>query len=296
MTNVKRWITMGLVGSLLGLTACGGSDEPPPEDEAETAGAEQPPPEPPPEEPEPEPAARVAPSPVRVIHAAGLQNEASLAGGTTDAEEPQYPELAYRVPSAYVEIQPAAGETSATFGFGVPDGATVEHTAELEAGSPATIVLMTDAEDAEQLAALTLPDEPHTVTGQARGRFVNAMVGAESLDLCIPGTSRRANGRPVFMNVAYGDFGGIPSFPSRYQPLTLAGVERVQIRESSEETPCSGRIVGHAALPEIDLNVAHNLTVVAIGNRARRPRVAKQLLLCEDAPGNGACTAIPIGR
>src|SRR5690606_11117331 len=175
-------------------------------------------------------------------------------------------------------------------------GPTAEHTAELAAATPSTLLVLTSAEDPAQIVVSGLTDEAHTVTGQARGRFVNALMGAAALDLCIPGASRRDAGRAIFSNVAYGDVGGIPSFPSRYQPMTLAGVTSLQIRTANAEAPCSGAIVGTAALPPVDHNVAHNLTLIAVGNSGRTPRVPKQLLVCEDAPGSGACVPVPLAR
>ena len=49
-----------------------------------------------------------------------------------------------------------------------------------------------------------------------------------------------------------------------------------------------------AWIPPIDINVAHNLTIVAVGRRSGRPTVPRQLLVCEDAPAEGTCAALPM--
>ncbi|MBX3274504.1 MAG: DUF4397 domain-containing protein [Sandaracinaceae bacterium] len=256
--------------------ACGGSDEPPPE---ETSTGDEVVAEP---EPEPEPPPP-APSPLRVLHAAAASFGAAVSGMAGDA---QIEEVAFAAASAYVPVD--VGSTLALNA----GGATVEQALELSPGVPVTALLFSGEGGAPTV--LVMPDEARPVMGQTRGRFVNAMLGSgEALDLCFPGANRRAPGRALIAGVEYGDFGGIPSFPSRYQPMTLAGVDAVQVRVAAENA-CSGAIVGTAALPPIDINVAHNLTIVAIGRRTGRPAVPRQLLVCEDTPGPGTCVALPL--
>lgn len=277
--------------TLVAGTACGGSDSPQAEEDTQTSGTEVVAERYPEAPPEPEPP---APSGIRVIHAAAGQSGDTFAGsaGPADAPSAQFDDLTFPVASVYIDVTPPAGAADVAFRFGAEGGASAEHTVELNPGVPTTLVLYTGAD--EGLAVLAMPDEASSVTGQLRGRFVNAMLGADSIDLCFPGESRRAAGRPIIAGVAYGEFGGIPSFPSRYQPMTLAGVESVQLREGND-APCSGRIIGTVALPPIDPDVPHNLTIVAVGRRAGRPR-ARQLLICEDHPGPGTCAAIPMTR
>ncbi|MGE3633808.1 MAG: DUF4397 domain-containing protein, partial [Sandaracinaceae bacterium] len=209
---------MCLVASLA-LGACGGGSSSEEEEVTDTSGSEtvvEAEPEP---EPEPQPP---APSPVRVIHAAAGISGEPVSGDASGMAS--FEAVAFASASPYAEVAPSEPMEAVGVSISAEGGASVDTQAPLTAGTPTTIVVYSGADGG--LAALALPDEAGSVTGQVRGRFVNALLGTEALDLCLPGASRRAAGTPIISGVAYGDFGGIPAFPSRFQPMNLAGVEQ----------------------------------------------------------------------
>lgn len=277
--NRLTWI--GVVAALAGV-ACGGGSAPAAEETVteteQTSGTEvvaerveEPPPPPP------------APARARVIHAAG---GLATTGVTGTAGDTSLGEVAYKAASAYTDVAQVAPINIAVMSA----TATAEG---LTAGAPATFVVLSEAATPANVQVLPLVDEAQTVMGQQRGRVVNALLGAASIDVCAPGESARDAGRPIFSNIEYGQVGGIPAFPSRYQPMTLAGAVRVQIRQHAESS-CSGRVIGTAEIPAIDANSAHNLTFVVVGRASGRPAVARELLICQDAPGDGSCAAVPL--
>lgn len=278
MGRFARLFLMVMVGA-----GCGGGGEAAEDDTQQTSGTEvvaEPEPA-----PEPEPPPPPAPGRARVIHAAAGAASAEVTGTAGDAA---LGAAAFKSATAYGEVV-GGGEVSVSLADGTPVTA-----AGPAAGAPGTVVVYSDATTPANLAALALVDEQGTVMGQQRARLVNALLGAATLDLCLPGETARSPGTTIFMGVAYGDVGGIPAFPSRYQPVTFAGPEvRVQVRVGAEN-PCSGRVIGTATLPEIDINAPHNITIVAVGRMTGRPAVAKELLICQDAPGDGSCVSVPV--
>ncbi len=266
-----------MVGAGVG---CGGGGEPAPEEETEDTSGMEAVAEPEPE-PEPEPP---APGRARLIHAAAGSSRIEIGGAVGDAA---LGAAAFSAATPYAEV-----EGGAQVSVSVEDGEPVTATGPA-AGAPGTFVVYSDAEAPTDFAVLPLVDEPGTVTGQQRARVVNALLGAESIDVCMPGATARAAGTPVFQDVAYGDVGGIPSFPSRYQPVSFAGEVTLQIRQHAD-TPCSGRSLGNVTLPAIDINVAHNLTMIVVGRTSGRPAVPKAVLVCQDAPGDGTCASVRV--
>ena len=275
---MNRFAWVGLVVALG--AGCGGGETQPVEETADTSGTEVV--AEPVEEPEPPPPP--APGSARVIHAAAGAARAQVTASAGDAE---LGTAAFKSATTYTEM-----EGGAQVDVMVEGGEPVASEGPA-AGAPGTLVVYSDAETPAGLAVLALVDEARTVTGQQRARAVNALLGADSIDVCVPGATARAPGMAVFMDVGYGTVGGIPSFPSRYQPVNFAGAVRVQVRQHAE-TPCSGRVIGTAALPEVDINEAHNLTLIVVGRTSGRPAVAKEMLVCQDVPGDGSCVAVPL--
>ncbi|HEY8428959.1 MAG TPA: DUF4397 domain-containing protein [Sandaracinaceae bacterium] len=264
--------------------ACGGGAAPAEGETAATSGSETTVVA----EPEPEPPPPPRPVQVRVLHLA-----AGAAGATVNASAgpASVSDVAFKSASAYVELQPpaeqgtvpvqvSAGEAQATF------------EAPYRAGVPATVIVVSNPEDPSQIVVTATEDDPTTVMGQLRGRFVNALLGAPAIDFCLPGAGRRDPARPIFTGVQYGQVAGTET-PTRYIPVSLAGGGRLQIRAAAEQG-CTGRVIGTAEIPAPDPNVAHNLTLAVVGRTSGRPAVARELLVCEDAPNPSSCTAIPL--
>lgn len=266
--------------------ACGGGSAPEEDQQAttttggDTTVTAEPEPEPPPPAPRP--------VQVRVLH---LAAGASAATVSASAGPASVSDVAFKNASAYAEMQPpseqgtvpvqvSAGEATATF------------EAPYRAGVPATLIVVTNPTDPAQIVVNATEDDPTTVMGQMRGRFVNALLGTEAVDFCLPGERPRDPGRPIFTNVQYGQVAGTET-PNHYIPVSLAGGGRLQVRAAAERG-CTGRVVGTAEIPAPDPNVAHNLTLVVVGRMSGRPAVARELLVCEDAPNPSACAAIPL--
>lgn len=281
--STTRIARLGAATILVMGVACGGG-APPPEEPAETAGYEAPPPPPPPPPPRP--------SPVRIIHAAAGASEqsASAVAGPDDSPLARVDEVSYRAASEYVDVAPGVEQAMVPVQIQV-GGASSSFEAPMQAGVPATVLLMSNPQDASQLLVVPTQDDPTAVTGQIRGRFVNALLGAEAVDFCVPG-DRREPGRAIFTGVRYGQLAGTET-PNRYFPLQLDRGMRLQIRQSGS-SPCAGRSIGTAEIPPPDASVPHNYTVVVVGRAAGRPAVARELLICEDAPNPSACVALPL--
>lgn len=245
--------------------------------------------------PEPPPPPPPRPAHVRVLHLAAGAAGATLTATAGAADSPigQIPDIAFAAGGAYLEI-PMSGD-SMTLPVSIAAGeqsASLE--APLRAGVPATLIVVSD-EAGTGVQLVPTEDEALGVTAQIRGRFVNAMHGVPSVDFCIPGESAREPGRPIFFNVAYGAVAGTET-PAHYIPVPMSGEGRIQVRQSGAEgsEPCRGRVLGAATVPAADGSVPHNFTIAVVGRMRGRPAVPRQLVICEDMPGNGSCTALPL--
>lgn len=245
------------------------------------------------QEPPPPPAPR--PAHVRVLHlaAGAAATPLTATAGTAEAPVGQVPDIAFAAGGAYLEV-PMTGDTM-TLPVSVAAG---EQTANLEAplraGVPATLVVVS-GEDGTSLQLVPTEDEALAVTAQIRGRFINAMHGVPMIDFCLPGETAREPGRPIFFNVQYGSVAGTET-PAHYIPVPMSGEGRIQVRQSGAEgsQPCRGRVLGVATVPAADGSQPHNFTIAVVGRMRGRPAVPRQLVICEDMPGAGTCTALPL--
>jgi hypothetical protein len=245
--------------------------------------------------PEPPPPPPPRPSHVRVLHLAAGAAGATLTAtaGTEDAPVGQIPDIAFAAGGAYLEV-PMPGDTL-TLPVSIAAGeqsASLE--APLRAGVPATLIVVSD-EAGTGVQLVPTEDEALGVTAQPRARFVNAMHGVPSVDFCLPGETAREPGRTIFANVAYGVVAGTET-PAHYIPIPSTGELRMQVRQSGAEgsQPCRGRVLGAALIPPPDGSTTHNVTLAVVGRMRGRPAVPRQLVVCEDMPGNGSCTALPL--
>jgi hypothetical protein len=276
-----------VASSLIGMVACGGGEsttggEPSATEGGETVVVAEPAPEPPPR-----------PVQVRLLHlaAGAATTPVAAAAGSPDASLAQLTDVAFRTATAYSEVQPPAPE--GTVPVSVAAGsATATLEAPYRAGTPATLIVVTNPQDPSQIVVTATEDDPTTVMGQLRGRFINALVGTDTVDFCLPGDRPRDPGRPIFTGVAYGQVAGTET-ATRYIPLSLAAGGRLQIRQGAQNG-CTGRVIGTAEIPAPDPNVAHNLTIAVVGRASGRPAVVRELLVCEDAPNPSACVAYPL--
>jgi hypothetical protein len=244
-------------------------------------------------DPEPTPPPAPSPARVRVLHLAVGAAEATVnvIAGSVDAPVGQVSDVAFKVPSAYAEV-PMTGQTMEVPVNVTSGSVQATFSAPVRAGVPATLIVVSNPEDPTQLVVTATEDEAAAVTGQLRGRFLNAIVDVPAVDFCLPGERPRDPGRPIFTNVAYGQVAGTET-PAHYIPVSLAGGGTLQVRASAE-TGCTGRVIGSAEVPPPDGSTPHNLTIAVVGRMRGRPAVARELLVCEDAPGQSACSAIPL--
>ncbi len=266
--------------------ACGGGGAAEPEPVAQTGGAEaEAEAEPEPEAPPPTPMSRV-----RVIHASSDPAAASVSIALDARAEPIIADLGYRTGSPYAEA--SAGHHSVV----VRGPAT-------EAGEGATLALASDDLEPEHtftavFVSQVVADSPFTVfasedggtprEGEATVRFFHALVGVDRADVCLAGASARAEATPLFADVSRNAFGSVSG--TQFGDVPASGEVTLQLR--AHKTPvCHGRVLGVARFTP---TAGTRYTLVAIGNAAGRPRVERELLICPDAPADGACTAIPI--
>lgn len=280
--STTRFACLSAAMVLVWGVACGGGSAPE-EDTADTAGAETPPPPPPPPP---------RPVPVRILHlAAGASDQtASASAGPEGSPLGEVSDVPYKSASEYVELQAGAAEAMVPVTVRVGD-ASASFEAPVRAGVPATVIVLSNPQDPSQVLVTATEDDSSAVTGQIRGRFVNALLGTEAIDFCLPG-ERREPGRPIFTGVQYGQVAGTTT-NNRYIPISVAGGMRLQVRQSAQN-PCTGRAIGTAEIPPPDGSVPHNFTLAVIGRAAGRPAVARELLVCEDAPNASACVALPL--
>ncbi|MCZ7684327.1 MAG: hypothetical protein M5U28_38350 [Sandaracinaceae bacterium] len=239
-------------------------------------------------EPEPEPPPPPRPVQVRVLHLA-----AGAAGATVSASAgpASVSDVAFKSASAYAEMQPPSEQGTVPVQVSAGD-ATATFEAPYRAGVPATLIVVTNPQDPTQVVVNATEDDPTTVMGQLRGRFVNALLGTEAIDFCLPGATAREPGRPIFTGVQYGQVAGTET-ATHYIPVSLAGGGRLQGPRRGR-----ARLHGpgdrHRRGAAAGSNIAHNLTLVVVGRMSGRPAVARELLVCEDAPNPSACAALPL--
>lgn len=152
--------------------------------------------------------------------------------------------------------------------------------------------------------ALTLAvdedDNAQPEAGQARVRFFHALIGQGAVDVCLPPVAARPGpapvaaqpATPVFANVAYGAFGTPAGGQGHYFTAPAGRAVTLQIRAQNAR-PCAGLVRGTVTVNPADRAV---VTAVAAGRAVGVPPVARELLVCTDAPlaGSPSCAAVPI--
>ncbi len=269
--------------------ACGGGETAAePEPTATTEGSEATPePVAEAEAPPPEPMSRV-----RVIHASSDPAAATVSIGIDARSDPLIASLAYRSGSAYTEA--SAGHHSV-----VVRGPSAEEGLE----GPTLALASEELEQEHTFTAVfvsqDVADSPFTVfasedvvapppEGEAAVRFFHALIGTDDVDLCLPGATARADGTPLFADVAPNAFGSATGLQLANVP---AGGEIVVQLRAHAQPICHGRVAGVARFTPTS---GTSYTLVAIGRTTGRPRVDREMLICPDAPADGSCTAAPI--
>lgn len=273
----------------LALVACGGGSSeaastettPPPAEQShaeatsgDTEAAPPPPAAPPPR--------------IRVVHASSDEAAGSIAVAL-DSGEPFVTGLSYGNASAYVGV--AEGRHSVTVHGGSEDAPSTLGVASdvLESDHAYTVFFVTQGSADAPFALYTGDDDDHPGDDVAGIRFFHAIVGADDVDVCLPGPTTRAPSEPVFADVAPNALGSADAL--RYADLPAGTEVALQVRAHASP-PCHGRAIGVGHFtPEAGVPY----TVVAIGRTTGRPRAALQLLVCRDAPSDGSCTAVPLG-
>jgi hypothetical protein len=227
-----------------------------------------------------------------VLHvAAGVAQQTASASASVDGSPAgEMTDIAFRAASPYAEIQPGAAEATVSVQVQV-GSATASLDAPVRAGVPATLLVLSNPQTPAELLVTATEDDATAVMGQIRGRFVNALLGTEAIDFCLPGEGRQP-GRPIFTGVQYGQVAGTDT-ANHYIPVSVNAGLRLQVRQAAQNG-CSGRVIGTAEIPPPDGSVPHNFTLVVVGRASGRPAVARELLVCEDAPNPSGCVALPL--
>jgi len=244
------------------------------------------------------------PSGLRLIHASPDRALASVSAFLDDSAVAAVQGLAYKAVAGYVEVTP--GDHAVVLRRpNAPAGsapALSVRTDTLDPGARSTAIVYGLAAGTSRLALATgvdllgLPEE-----GKARVRFFHALVGLGAVDVCHPGTPARpaAANQPaqaatpasvVFANVAYGAFGVVQG--GAYADLPSGAPVLLQLRAQNAR-PCTGLVRGAVT---VTLPGASVVTAVAVGRVVGAPTVARELLVCVDAPVSGApsCRAVAV--
>ncbi len=163
----------------------------------------------------------------------------------------------------------------------------------LQADHTYTIVAIGLALEAPAVT-FVLDEDPGTLAdaGHANVRFMDAYVGAPSIELC------GNDGTALFSDVGYGTFGAAGGNPDVHYAMVPAGTANLIVRMHGHDGPCTGHPLGAVNVP---LQDRANQTLIVVGREVRRgtgnQAVAPQVLSCQDAPLAGAdarCATLPI--
>jgi hypothetical protein len=237
-----------------------------------------------------------------VIHASPDRAAASVSVFLDDSTVAAVQAVRFKAIAGYLEV-PSGEHRVSVRAARAPVGATplvASPTPSLDPGARYTAIVHGLASTAPRLAIAVSTDtlmQPDA--GKARVRFFHALVGLGAVDVCTVAQPARAAvaaapNRPaqparaavpaasVFTNVAYGAFGD-------YTEVLAGAPVTLQVRAQGAQ-PCAGAVRGTVTLTPADRAV---VTAVAVG---RAPAVARQLLVCGDAPVSGppSCAALPI--
>lgn len=244
------------------------------------------------------------PAGIRVIHASPDRALGSVSAFLDDSAVAAVQGLAYKGIAGYLEVTPGAHGLAlrrASAPAAAPPALSLR-TDELDAAARYTAVVYGLAAGTPRLAVavgtdmLGLPEE-----GKARVRFFHALVGVGAVDLCLAGRPARAAApnqpaqaavpaSPVFANVVYGAFGAAQG--GQYTDVAAGAPVTLQVRAQNARA-CTGALRGTVTLTPASASV---VTAVAVGRAVGAPPVARELLVCADAPVSGApsCAAVPI--
>jgi hypothetical protein len=235
-----------------------------------------------------------------VLHASPDPALATVAVYVNDGATPAIASLAYRNAAGYAELptgnlnvalRPAAAAPTTP-----PSLAGLAQT--LEADKHYTVIAFGQQGPGPaggQLALASTEDnnaEPEA--GHARVRFFHALLGAGTVDACVPGGAPGSPAQALFSNAAFGRWGPLPSGPDFYASVPAGSEITVQLRAHAA-TACTGRVLGQVTLNPPERSV---LTLVAVGRSvaaAGRP-ASREFLVCTDAPltGPSLCLAMPV--
>ncbi len=285
MTSIRRVISAALIAFVL--HACGGGTT----ETARTQTTPEPEASPTPERtPEPEatpPASAAVPPRLRVIHATSDEAAATISVALDSGSDPFITSLAYGNGSGYVAVEEGRHSIIA-HGASTDSGAPVLGLASdvLEAEHAYTLFFVTQGAADAPFALYTGDDDDQPGEDVAALRFFHAMIGVDDVDVCLPGATARASGEPIFADVAPNSLGTAQGI--HYADVPAGESVTIQVRAHGSP-PCHGRVVGVARFTP---DAGTSYTAVAIGRTTGRPHAALQLLVCSDAPADGACTTV----
>ena len=273
-----------------------GFGAPPRTEESAAPGGEPPPP------PEPSPAG------LRVIHASPDRAAASVSVFIDGSEVAAVQGIAYRSIAGAVRLTP---QTHPMVVRSAASNAATLITAETPAlaeGQRYTAIIHGLAAGAVHITATFGPDsETQPDAGKTHVRFFHALVGLGPVDVCTAPVAARpaqpaAAGRaaqpavaaqpaaPVFANVAYGSFATASGSQDAYAEVPSGSPITLQVRAQNAR-PCTGLVRGTVRVTPADRAV---ITAVAIGRVVGAPAAPRQLLVCTDAPTDGAPSCSPV--
>ncbi len=273
-----------------------GFGAPPRTEEPVVTGGETPPP------PEPSPAG------LRVIHASPDRAAASVSVFVDGSEVAAVQGIAYRSIAGAVRLTPQTHPmvVRAATGNAAPF-ITADTPALAEAQRYTAVVHGLTAGAPRITATFSQDSEAQPDAGKARVRFFHALVGLGAVDVCTAPVAARpaqpaAAGRaaqpavtaqpaaPVFANVAYGAFATASGSQDAYAEVPSGSQLTLQVRAQNAR-PCAGLVRGTVRVTPADRAV---LTTVAIGRVVGAPAAPRQLLVCTDAPTDGAPSCTPV--
>ncbi len=298
------WTTvLRLTAALLPIAACGGSARPLqpvysteqlnaaaqrslPDDDLPARASSDASPAP---TPEPAPAPEPEPAGLRVIHASPDRAAASVALFLDGSEVPAADGVAYRAITGAVRLTPGDHAYSLRGATGARAVLLSGQTGELTSGT-STAIVHGLATGPVRLAVAVSHDSPtQPDAGKASVRFFHALVGLGAVDVCTVAAPSRPT-QAVFANVAYGAFASVGENHDAYANVPSGAPLALQIRAQNAR-PCTGPVRGTVRLTPTDRSV---VTAVAIGRVAGAPPAPRQLLVCTDAPVDGAPTCTPV--
>jgi hypothetical protein len=246
----------------------------------------------------PPPAQPPAPTPppavarLRVIHASPDPAAATAAIYLDGATTPAIASLAYKAVQSYSDL-PAAAHTIAIrpASAAATTPAVLEgHTEALTANHNYTAIAHGLSTGEPRLALATVEDNgEQPEAGHAHLRFFHALAGVAAVDVCMPGSNARAPATPVFPNVAYGAWGQPEGGHNAYANVPTGHDVKLQVRLHNDRV-CSGAVQGVVTLDATKLPDRSVQTAIAVGQPTARPAIAKELLVCTDAPVAGTST------